>query len=89
MQSLKIQDLSAELSKDEQAAVAGGAATNNVGAAMIGSVLLNGASGVSVGSPVVQANPQSQTITPTATDVDLDSKVANVIASANTLLGQF
>ena len=88
---MKIKDLelSKELSQDEKAAVRGGDASNAVIALMSGSTLLNGGSGVSVGSPVVQANPQSQTITPTATDVQLDSKSANVLQSANTLLGQF
>ena len=88
---MKIKDLSLtqELARDEQAAVRGGDASNTVLALMAGSTLLNGATGVSVGSPVVQANPQSQTITPTATDVTLDSKIANVLQSANTLLGQF
>ena len=46
-------------------------------------------SGVSIGSPVVQANPQTQTITPTATNVEVDTKIANVLQSANVLLGQF
>ncbi len=87
--NIKDLELSKELSRDEQAAVRGGDASNAVIALMAGSTLLNGGSGVSVGSPVVQANPQSQTITPTATDVDLDSKIANVLQSANTLLGQF
>ncbi len=87
--NIKDLELSQELSRDEQAAVRGGDASNAVIALMAGSTLLNGGSGVSVGSPVVQANPQSQTITPTATDVDLDSKIANVLQSANTLLGQF
>ena len=88
---MKIKDLSLtqELAREEQAAVRGGDASNTVLALMAGSTLLNGATGVSVGSPVVQANPQSQTITPTATDVTLDSKIANVLQSANTLLGQF
>ena len=88
---MKIKDLSLtqELAREEQAAVRGGDASNTVLALMAGSTLLNGATGVSVGSPVVQANPQSQTITPTATDVTLDSKIANVLQSANTFLGQF
>jgi hypothetical protein len=88
---MKIKDLAVtqELAREEQAAVRGGDASNTVLALMAGSTLLNGATGVSVGSPVVQANPQSQTITPTATDVTLDSKIANVLQSANTLLGQF
>ena len=88
---MKIKDLALtqELAREEQAAVRGGDASNTVLALMAGSTLLNGATGVSVGSPVVQANPQSQTITPTATDVTLDSKIANVLQSANTFLGQF
>jgi hypothetical protein len=86
--NIKDLELSHELSLDEQAAVRGGA-SNAVIALMTGSALVNGGSGVSVGSPVVQANPQSQTITPTATDVELDSKIANVLQSANVLLGQF
>ena len=86
--NIKDLELSLELSRDEQAAVRGGA-DNTVIALMTGSALVNGGTGVSVGSPVVQANPQSQTITPTATDVTLDSKIANVLQSANTLLGQF
>jgi hypothetical protein len=87
--NIKDLELSQELSHDEQAAVRGGDASNTVLALMAGSALVNGGSGVSIGSPVVQANPQSQTITPTATDVTLDSKVANVLQSANTFLGQF
>ena len=86
--NIKDLELSKELSADEQAAVRGGA-DNTVIALMTGSALVNGGTGVSVGSPVVQANPQSQTITPTATDVELDSKIANVLQSANVLLGQF
>lgn len=88
---MKIKDLSLtqELAREEQAAVRGGDASNTVLALMAGSTLLNGATGVSVGSPVVQANPQSQTITPTATDVTVDTKIANVLQSANTFLGQF
>ena len=87
--NIKDLELSKELSRDEQAAVSGGNASNAVIALMSGSALVNGGAGVSVGSPVVQANPQSQTITPTATDVDLDSKVANVLQSAGVILGQF
>ena len=88
---MNIKDLTQaeEISREEQAAVRGGDASNTVLALMAGSALVNGGSGVSIGSPVVQANPQSQTITPTATDVTLDSKIANVLQSANTLLGQF
>ena len=88
---MNIKDLTQaeEISREEQAAVRGGDASNTVLALMAGSALVNGASGVSVGSPVVQANPQSQTITPTATDVTLDTKIANVLQSANTFLGQF
>ncbi len=88
---MKIKDLSLaqELGAEEQAAVRGGDASNAVIALMAGSTLLNGPTGVSIGSPVVQANPQSQTITPTATNVEVDTKIANVLQSANTLLGQF
>jgi hypothetical protein len=88
---MNIKDLTQaeEISREEQAAVRGGDASNTVLALMAGSALVNGGSGVSVGSPVVQANPQSQTITPTATDVSVDSKIANVLQSANTFLGQF
>jgi hypothetical protein len=86
--NIKDLELSQELSHDEQAAVRGGG-DNTVLALMAGSALVNGGSGVSIGSPVVQANPQSQTITPTATDVTVDTKIANVLQSANTFLGQF
>ena len=88
---MKIKDLALtqELAREEQAAVRGGDASNTVLALMAGSTLANGATGVSIGSPVVQANPQSQTITPTATDVTVDTKIANVLQSANVLLGQF
>jgi hypothetical protein len=91
MQSLMITDLEIkrELSDKECAGVHGGTSANSVGALMVGSTLLNGASGVSIGSPVVQANPQSQTITPTATDVNFHSNIASILQSANTLLGQF
>ena len=87
--NIKDLELCKELSRDEQAAVRGGDASNTVLALMAGSALVNGGSGVSIGSPVVQANPQSQTITPTATDVTVDTKIANVLQSANTFLGQF
>ena len=87
--NIKDLELSQELSRDEKAAVRGGDASNTVLALMAGSALVNGGSSVSIGSPVVQANPQSQTITPTATDVTVDTKIANVLQSANTLLGQF
>ena len=87
--NIKDLELSQELSRDEKAAVRGGDASNTVLALMAGSALVNGGSGVSIGSPVVQANPQSQTITPTATDVTVDTKIANVLQSANTFLGQF
>ena len=88
---MNIKDLTQaeEISREEQAAVRGGDASNTVLALMAGSTLVNGGSGVSIGSPVVQANPQSQTITPTATDVTVDTKIANVLQSANTFLGQF
>ena len=88
---MNIKDLTQaeEISREEQAAVRGGDASNTVLALMAGSALVNGGSGVSIGSPVVQANPQSQTITPTATDVTVDTKIANVLQSANTFLGQF
>lgn len=91
MQSLTIKDLeiTRELSDQESAALHGGTATNTVGALLVGSTLLNGASGVSIGSPVVQANPQVQTITTSASDVYLHSDVASIVQSANTLLGQF
>ena len=88
---MNIKDLTQaeDISREEQAAVRGGDASNTVLALMAGSTLVNGGSGVSIGSPVVQANPQSQTITPTATDVTVDTKIANVLQSANTFLGQF
>ena len=88
---MNIKDLTQaeDISREEQAAVRGGDASNTVLALMAGSALVNGGSGVSIGSPVVQANPQSQTITPTATDVTVDTKIANVLQSANTFLGQF
>ena len=86
--NIKDLELSKELTHDEKAAVRGGA-DNTVIALMTGSALVNGGSGVSFGSPVVQANPQSQNITPTATDVSVDTKTANVLQSANVLLGQF
>ncbi|MFO1217514.1 MAG: hypothetical protein U1E89_03915 [Burkholderiaceae bacterium] len=77
-----------ELSAEERAAVEGGAATNNVAAMMAGSALANGGGGVSIGSPVIQVNPQIQTIVPTATDLNLDLNVANIVASATTGLIQ-
>ncbi|MFO1217516.1 MAG: hypothetical protein U1E89_03925 [Burkholderiaceae bacterium] len=86
---IKDLDKSHELAREEQAEVHGGTgASNNVLALMVGSALVNGGSGVSIGSPVVQANPQSQTITPTATNVSLDNNVANVVGSAGTFLFQ-
>ena len=86
--NIKDLELSHELSRDEQAAVSGGAASNDVLALMSGSTLLNGPTGVSIGSPVIQVNPQIQTIVPTATDINLDLDIANVLQSANVLLGQ-
>jgi hypothetical protein len=85
---IKDLDTSRELSSDEQAAVHGGVASNFVMAVMGGSTLLNGGAGVSVGSPVVQANPQMQTITPTATDVNNIANLANVFGSSGTILLQ-
>jgi hypothetical protein len=81
-------ELSQELSGDEQATVRGGVAANGVGALMAGSGLANGGGGVSIGSPVIQVNPQIQTIVPTATNLDLNLNIASIVASANTLLGQ-
>lgn len=81
-------DLSQELRTDEQAAVHGGVAANGVGALLAGSGLVNGGGGVSIGSPVIQVNPEIQTIVPTATNLDLNLNIASIVASANTLLGQ-
>lgn len=86
---IKDLDKSSDLSRDERTAVHGGTAGNNVYAVLVGSTLLNGASGVSVGSPVVQANPQAQTITPTASDVSNVTNIANVVDSFGTGLLQF
>ena len=86
--NIKDLELSHELSSAEQAAVTGGVASNEVLALMSGSTLLNGPTGVSIGSPVIQVNPQIQTIVPTATDINLDLNIANVLQSAGTLLGQ-
>jgi hypothetical protein len=85
---IKDLDKSRELSSDEQTAVHGGVAGNTVFAAMIGSALVNSGTGASTGSPVVQANPQSQTITPTSTDTNAISNLANVFGSAGTILLQ-
>jgi hypothetical protein len=81
-------ELSQELSCDEQAAVRGGVAANGVGALLGGSGLVNGGGGVSIGSPIIQVNPQIQTIVPTATNLDMNLNIASIVASANTLLGQ-
>jgi hypothetical protein len=86
---IKDLDKSSDLDRDERIAVRGGVAGNSVYAVMVGSALLNGASGVSVGSPVVQANPQTQTITPTATDVNSVTNIANVLDSFGTGVLQF
>ena len=64
------------------------AASNDVFALMSGSTLMNGPTGVSIGSPVIQVNPQIQTIVPTATDVKLDLNIANILQSANSLVAQ-
>ena len=85
--NIKDLELSHEMSRGEQAAVSGGAG-NDVFALMGGSTLLNGPTGVSIGSPVIQVNPQIQTIVPTATDVNLDLNIANILQSANALVGQ-
>ena len=86
---MNIKDLEREheMSREEQAAVCGGA-TNDVLALMSGSTLLNGPTGVSIGSPVIQVNPQIQTIVPTATDINLDLNIANILQSANVLAAQ-
>jgi hypothetical protein len=86
---IKDLDKSSDLDRDERIVVRGGVAGNSVYAVMVGSALLNGASGVSVGSPVVQANPQTQTITPTATDVNSVTNIANVLDSFGTGVLQF
>lgn len=85
---IKDLDNSRELGAEEQSAVRGAVAGNNVLALLAGSTLVNGGAGVSVGSPVVQANPQAQTITPTATDVTTLTNLANVLASSGTILLQ-
>jgi hypothetical protein len=85
--NIKDLELSQEMSRDEQAAVCGGA-TNDVLALMSGSTLANGPTGVSIGSPVIQVNPQIQTIVPTATDINLDLNIANILQSANALVAQ-
>ena len=87
---MNIQDLelSHDMSRDEQAAVSGGAASNDLLALMSGSTLANGPTGVSIGSPVIQVNPQIQTIVPTATDIKLDLNIANILQSAGSLVAQ-
>jgi hypothetical protein len=86
--NIKDLELSQEMSREEQSAVSGGAASNDLLALMSGSTLANGPTGVSIGSPVIQVNPQIQTIVPTATDLNIDLNIANVLQSAGTLLGQ-
>ena len=86
--NIKDLELSHDMSRDEQAAVCGGVASNGVLALMSGSTLANGPTGVSIGSPVIQVNPQIQTIVPTATDIKLDLNIANILQSANSLVGQ-
>ena len=86
--NIKDLELNHDMSRGEQAAVAGGFASNEVIALMSGSTLANGPTGVSIGSPVIQVNPQIQTIVPTATDLNIDLDIANVLQSAGTLLGQ-
>ena len=86
--NIKDLELSHEMSQGEQAAVSGGAASNEVLALMSGSTLMNGPTGVSIGSPVIQVNPQIQTIVPTATDINLDLNIANILQSANSLVAQ-
>lgn len=85
--NIKDLELSHEMRRDEQAAVCGGA-TNDVFALMSGSTLANGPTGVSIGSPVIQVNPMIQTIVPTATDINLDLNIANILQSANALVAQ-
>ena len=86
--NIKDLELSHDMSRDEQAAVCGGAASNDLLALMSGSTLANGPTGVSIGSPVIQVNPQIQTIVPTATDIKLDLNIANILQSANALVAQ-
>jgi hypothetical protein len=86
--NIKDLELSHEMSREEQAAVSGGNASNGVLALMSGSALQNGPTGVSIGSPTIQVNPQIQTIVPTATDINLDLHIANILQSANSLVAQ-
>jgi len=76
---IKDLEISKELSGKELSAVRGGGIQS---ANQFGSLQLVGGSLVSIGSPNVQANPQ--TLTQTMTDVN----VATVVASANVGLFQ-
>lgn len=86
--NIKDLELSHDMSRQEQAAVYGGDGSNGVLALMSGSSLLTGPTGVSIGSPTIQVNPQIQTIVPTATDIGLDLNIANILQSANALVAQ-
>ena len=86
--NIKDLELSHDMSRDEKVAVHGGAASNDLLALMSGSTLANGPTGVSIGSPVIQVNPQIQTIVPTATDIKLDLNIANILQSAGSLVAQ-
>ncbi|HKX43555.1 MAG TPA: hypothetical protein VJO99_20515, partial [Burkholderiaceae bacterium] len=76
-----------ELSREEQAAVHGGAATGaNIGVIAMGPVVQSGAAGLSFGSPVSNANVQTPTLT--QTNVGFDNDAAALIGSAVGLFQQ-
>ena len=84
---IKDLELSHELSREEQAAVHGGAATGvNLGVIAMGPVVQSGGAGLSFGSPVSNANVQTPTLT--QTNVGFDNDTAALIGSAVGLFQQ-
>ena len=78
-------ELSLELSREEQAAVHGGAVSGaNLGLILMGPVSQSGGSGLSFASPVTNVNVQTPTVT--QTNVGFDTDIAALIGSA---VGQF
>ena len=79
---IKDLELSLELSREEQAAVHGGAVSGaNLGLILMGPVVQSGgAPGLSFASPVTNVNVQAPTLT--QTNVGFDTDIAALIGSA-------
>ena len=78
---IKDLELSHELSREEQAAVHGGAVSGaNLGLILMGPVSQSGGSGLSFASPVTNVNVQAPTLT--QTNVGFDNDIVALIGSA-------